>query len=195
MRMFVKAALVIISSSWAAVCQAQGQTGWQLERDVDKPSYVFTSPKKTDLDIDTLVLTCNEVAGVTILQMELYPVGPLPLIPPGAATNELRRSPHLQLAIDGRVHPVSMYFADDHILVADTEVGRVPAISRALVEAMVRGEVLTLRFQLLVNHYGGGAGYDGEATVELHSTGGAAALAAMRECAFDHGVRISRTSD
>lgn len=161
---------------------AQDRTGWRLERAAKGPTYAFTHPATTNIDIDTVVLTCSEVEQSTVLQLELYPSGSLPLIPSGASAKDLRESPHLQLLVDGRSYPVSMHFADDHILVADAAIGEMPVVSRALVDAMANGHTMNLRFQLVATHSAGESTYDGEATIELQAGRGGAVLGAVRDC-------------
>lgn len=170
---------------------AQDQAGWQLEKGVERPSYAFTSPSAANVDIDALVLTCNEVNTSRILQLELYPAGPLPLMPRGADIDDLREAPHLQLSVDGRVYPVTMYFADDHILIADATVGRIPMVSSALVDGIANGHQLKLRFQLLAKHTGNESPYDGEATIDLQAGRGGAAIGTVRECVSASGDRVS----
>ena len=103
---------------------AQDRKGWQLESGVDRPTYAIISPTAADIDVVTIVLACNEAGSLQALQLVLYPSGSLPLIPAGATASDLRVDPRLQLSVDDRVYPVSMFFADDHIVVADTMVGR-----------------------------------------------------------------------
>jgi hypothetical protein len=187
-------ALCLLLAGALAGADAQDRKGWQLEAGVRHPSYAFTTPSTTDIDIDTLVLTCNEVGNSMILQLEIYPVAGLPLIPRGAAASDLRETPHLQLSVDGRVFPVSMLFADDHLLVADAAIGRIPVISRPLVDAMAGGHVLKLRFQLLATHAASVASYDAEATVDLQAGKGGGALGIVRDCLPANGERVSMAS-
>ena len=166
--------------------------GWQLEFGLDRSPFAFISPTTANVDVETIVLTCNETGRSQALQLELYPAGPLPLIPSGSTAEDLRADPHLQLSIDNRIYPVSMFFAGDRIVVADTAVGRTPGVSEALFAALRKGNELRLRFQLLPEHPGTrGHSYDGELIVELQAGRGGAALDAFRNCHPDTVEQIS----
>ena len=46
--------------------------GWELERDVENPSYAVTQPASTDLNIDSVVLSCEQGPSRRGLQLRLY---------------------------------------------------------------------------------------------------------------------------
>lgn len=186
--------VVAIYIIFAVASDAQDRKGWQLESGVDRPTYATISPTAADIDIVTIMLTCNDVGSLQALQLELYPSGTLPLIPAGATASDLRDDPHLQLLVDDRVYPVSMFFADDHIVVSDTMIGRAPAVSRNLMGALANGRVMKLRFQLLHEHSDGRTRpYDAEADVDLQAGGGGAVLGEFQGCHPDAGDRLSIT--
>ena len=58
--------------------------GWELERDVETPSYAVTEPSSTNLNIDSVVLSCEQGASRRGLQLRLYLSGEGPLAPLGA---------------------------------------------------------------------------------------------------------------
>ena len=77
--------------------------GWELERDVETPSYAVTEPASTNLNIDSVVLSCEQGPSRRGLQLRLYLSGVGPLAPLGA-DKDLRDDPTVDLIIDGLSH-------------------------------------------------------------------------------------------
>jgi hypothetical protein len=54
---------------------------WKLERHVEPPSYAVTEPENSNLDIDSVVLACEEAADARGLQLQIYLSTEGPLLP------------------------------------------------------------------------------------------------------------------
>ena len=71
----LRAALV---SAFLATTTAHAQLGnaaaerWRIEQGVDLPGYAVVEPTATSLNIDTVVLACEQAAKSTVLQLQLY---------------------------------------------------------------------------------------------------------------------------
>lgn len=161
-----------------------GATGalaaWKTEPGVATPSYAVTQPDTSSLNVDSLVLMCEPSGEPTpVLQLQLYLTDDGPLLPKGAAAEALKAEPRAELAIDGKVFPVGLYFADDHVVVADDAQDPVPRLSASLLDALQNGHRLVLRADLLSEPAGQPPAFDG--TLEATLTG--TAIAAVRRCA------------
>ena len=154
------------------------------------PSYAAVEPTTTNLNIDAVVLACEQAENSRVLQLQLYLLDDGRLRPSGAPSAELRDDPRAVISIDRREFPVAMLFAGAHVLLADRLEGAFPRLSDRLVEAMQVGRQMVLRFDLLVPQSGRRAPFDGEATVDLHAAGGREAVAAMRRCAGRTGEAL-----
>ena len=155
--------------------------GWELEKDVDTPTYAVAEPSSTDLNIDTVVLSCEQGLQRRGLQLRIYLLGSGPLAPPSAG--KLKDDPRFEVAIDGEKHGARLLFTDSFIIVADSADGDVPLLSDRLVGALQRGRRLELRFDLLQEQAGQAPAFDGVAVVELQAGRGGAAVAMVRRCA------------
>src|SRR5882724_8105576 len=60
--------------------------GWDLEKDVDTPSYAVAEPTSTDLNIDSVVLSCEQGPNRRGLQLRIYLLSNGPLAPRGGGT-------------------------------------------------------------------------------------------------------------
>ena len=174
--------LVLLSAGLAGpAAQAGGSEPWIVERDTAVPSYAAIAPSRTNLNIDTVVLACEQGADGRVLQLQLY------LTDEGVLRRTDMPSPapdgneRAEVDIDGRLLPVDLLFAEDHVVLADTQAGLFPALSASFLEALQRGTTLTLRVDLAGSP--AESGFDGEAVVDLRAPGGPAAIAAMRRCA------------
>ena len=58
---------------------------WKLERDVEPPSYAVIEPERSNLNIDSVVLTCAAAGNATVLQLQIYLSTEGPFLPEGAA--------------------------------------------------------------------------------------------------------------
>jgi hypothetical protein len=160
---------------------ASAGSGWELEKDVDAPSYALAEPTSTDLNIDTVVLSCEQGADRRGLQLRLFLTDAGPLAPRGKVT--LKDDPALEIAVDGVSHPAELFFADDSVLFADWAEGPVPMLSDQLIDALQTGQKLELRFDLVQKPRGQTPAFDATAVVDLQSGPGGAAVAAVRRCA------------
>jgi hypothetical protein len=157
--------------------------GWELEHGVDPPSYAVIDPQSTDLNIDSVVLVCEEAGESRVLQLQLYLSTEGPLLPKGAASQRLKDDPRAEIAIDGRIFPVAILFADDYVVLADETVQMFPRLSERLLDAMEEGRTMILRFDLVAEHAGRPAAFDGEAVVALQAGSGGGSVSAVRRCA------------
>lgn len=156
--------------------------GWTAERDVDAPSYAYAEPRRSDLNIDAVVLACEPAEDGRVLQLQLYLVNDGPLIPANATANRLKTHPRAEISIDGKVFPVELLFAGDHVVLADETDRMYPRVSERLLDALEEGLVMSLRFDLLAESDRQPAALDGEAVVELRDAGSGSAVAAVRRC-------------
>ena len=183
----VVGALIVGLATTVAARAAAGGTkgGWDLEKDVDQPTYAFAEPSSSDLNIDTVVLSCEQGAERNGLQLRLYLTGTGPLMPAaaGQSAGTSKAEPRFEIAIDGVRHEARLLFADSFIVVADTEDGATPLLSDRLIRALQRGRKLELSFDLVQEQAGQAAAFDGRATVELQAGRGGAAVTALRRCA------------
>ena len=156
--------------------------GWELERDVETPSYAVTEFASTNLNIDSVVLSCEQGPSRRGLQLRLYLLGDGPLAPLGAG-KDLKDDPTVDLIIDGLSHSAQLLFADNFVVVADSADGAMPLLSDALLDVLQAGQWMELRFQLLKMAHGAALAFDGIAMVALQAGPGGAAVAAVRRCA------------
>jgi hypothetical protein len=156
--------------------------GWELERDAGTPSYAVTEPASTNLNIDSVVLSCEQGPSRRGLQLRLYLSGDGLLAPLGAG-RDLKDDPTVDLIIDGLSHSAQLLFADEFVVVADSADGAMPLLSDALLDVLQVGQRMELRFQLFKMAHVEGRAFDGIAVVALQAGAGGAAVAAVRRCA------------
>lgn len=176
----------------AGVGAAPAFAAWKLERDVEPPSYAVIEPESSNLNIDSMVLKCAAAGNATVLQLQIYLSTEGPLSPKGAAPQQLKDDPLAEIAIDGRVFPVGICFADDYAVLADETEQRFPALSASLLDAMATGSVMVLRFDLLAERAGQPAAFDGEAVIALQANNSGAAVSAVRRGATPVSVASAR---
>ena len=141
--------------------------GWEVERDVEPPSYAVIEPENSNLNIDSVVLACEEAGNAKVLQLQIYLSTEGPLLPKGATPQQLRGDPRAEIAIDGRVFPVDLLFADTYVVLADEIDQRFPRLSERLLDEMTTGRIMVLRFDLLAERAGQPAAFGGEAVIAL----------------------------
>jgi hypothetical protein len=171
--------------------QALAGSGWELEKGVEAPSYALAEPTSTDLNIDTVVLSCEQGADRRGLQLRLFLTDAGPLAPRRKVT--LKDDPAVEIAVDGVSHRAELFFADDSVLVADSADGPVPMLSEGLIDALQAGQKLELRFDLAQELRGQAAGFDGTAVVDLQAGRGGAAVAAVRRCADGTAPQVAES--
>ncbi len=176
--------IICLGSPSVAGTADKGSTtiGWELERDVELPSYAVTEPASTNLNIDSVVLSCEQGPSRRGLQLRLYLSGTGPLAPLGA-DKVLRDDPTVDLVIDGLSHSAQLLFADDFVVVADVADGAMPLLSEALLHDLQLGQRMELQFQLVKATHGQRSAFDGFAVVDLQAGPGGAAVAVVRRCA------------
>jgi hypothetical protein len=169
-----------------------GAAGWALEANVSSPSYAVVEPASTDLNIDTVVLSCEQGPDRRGLQLRLYLSGTGPLAPKAAGA-ALKDDPRVELSIDGVSQTADLLFADDFVVVADTADGTMPLLSEALVEKLQAGRKLELRFGLVQKADGDAPSFDGSTVVDLQAGTGGRAVAAVRRCADQPTQHLAET--
>jgi hypothetical protein len=181
-----------------ALAETPHLDGWTVEPGVDVPSYAVTEPTSSNLNIDTIVLICEQGSSSRIVQLQLYLSDAGPLAPKGVAASALKPYPRAEVVIDRRVFAVHLYFADDYALLADSERGRLPVLSGSLLDAMASGGTMTLRFDLVAETKGHPPAFDGEAVINLQAGRGGQAVNAVRQCATlsdDGAVGVAHAGD
>jgi hypothetical protein len=173
---------------------AAGGPGWAIEQGTDQPSYAAVEPLVTNLNIDTVVLACEEASGKRILQLQLYLTDDGPMRPKYPTLQPFKRDPRAAVSIDRLTFPAAVLFADDYAVLADAQEGAFPLLSDALLEAMQTGSRMTLHLDLLEERPGQPAAFDGEAVIDLEAPGGRQAVAAMRRCASPAAELLAATS-
>ena len=166
--------------------------GWELEQGVDLPSYAVIEPQSTDLNIDSVVLACEQAIDRRVLQLQIYLSTEGPLLPKGVLPQQLKDDPRAEIAIDGRIFPVGILFADDYAVLADETAQMFPQLSERLLDALEKGRIMILRFDLVAERAGQPAAYDGEAVVPLQAGSGGKAVSAVRRCATTARVVSAR---
>ena len=160
--------------------------GWILEQGVDPPSYALIEPRSRNLNLDVVVLACEQAGDTRVLQFQLYLTNDGPLMPDGVVAERVKRDPRAEIVIDDHVFPVGLLFAEDHVVLSDETEAMFPRVSEDLLDAIEQGTAMRLRFDLVAEPPGRPAAFDGEAVVDLQDgpagTRGKA-VAAVRRCA------------
>jgi hypothetical protein len=187
---FMVRLIAVFLALWGPVFTVAGRSainghataaGWQVERDVEKPSYAIIEPESTNLNIDSLVLSCEQGPLRRGLQLRLYPAGHGTLYPQD--TGDSTADPTVELAIDGASYLVQVLFADTFVVVADTSDGVTPLLSRTLLDALQVGHRMELRLHFVETARGQAPTLGGTAAFNLQAGLGGAAVAAVRRCA------------
>lgn len=185
-------ALTVLASLLLAVpsvgTSAGRLDGWQLEPGVTVPSYAVIDPVSTNLNVDSVVLVCEQAAHRRILQLQMYLSTDGPLSPDGIAPRQLKNNPRAEAVIDGRLFPVQLLFSDAYVLLADDEEEMSPLLSERLLDAMQTGRKMVLRFDLVAEPAGQPARFDGEVIIDLTAGVGGSAVSAVRRCADDRAI-------
>jgi hypothetical protein len=155
---------------------------WTAERDVAAPSYAYIEPRTSDFNIDTVVLACEQADEGRVVQLQLYLSNHGPLVPTNATTDRLKTNPRAELAIDGRVFPIDLLFAGDHVVLADETKGMFPRVSDRLLDSLQDGRLMKLRLDLVAQPGRDPAAFDGEAVIELRGADSESVIAAVRRC-------------
>ena len=169
------------------------QPGWDLEKDVDAPTYAVAEPASTDVNIDSIVLSCERGPAHTGLQLRLYLAGTGPLAPHGAGVRAgiLKDQPTFEFAVDGVRHAAQLVFAGEFVIVADAADGSLPLLSERLIAALQNGRRMEMRFDLVQEAAGEAPAFDGAAVLDLQAGRGGAAVAAVRRCGGKQDQQIA----
>lgn len=175
--------ILVLACLGASAGQAESlkSTAWRLEQGAVTPSYAAIEPARTNLNIDMVVLACEQAHQGHVLQLQLYLSDDGPLRPIGVSPTDLKDDPSARISIDAAEFPVALLFAGDHVLLADATDGRFPRLSNQLLDALQKGQSMILRFHLAAKQAGHPS--DSEAMVDLRAEGADQAIAAMRLCA------------
>ncbi len=178
-RLFLAPIGILVAGAAAA---ATPDDGWRLFRQSETPRiYAITRQMRTNLNVHSLVLACEEVEERKILQLQIYPANPEPILPRGASPDDMKGQPRAEMTIDGRTFPVMVAFGGDYAVLADREEESLPYLSAALAAALESGQVLMLRFDLVREAEGQPPALDGELEVDLTAGEGRSALAAVHQ--------------
>ena len=167
--------------------------GWRVEQGTSQPSYAVADATRTNLNVETVVLACEAGRDSRLLQLQLYMSDEGALQPVYRHDAALKDDPRAVVAIDGHDFPVSLLFADDHVVLADAQDGPWPMLSARLVEALQAGKTMTVKVDLLAEMAGAPA-MDGELTVDLRAAGGRDAIATVLNCASSGGPSVAEAS-
>jgi len=184
-------ALSALAGQAAVGAAYAANTGWDVEKDVETPSYAVIEPSSSDINVDAIVLSCEQGLGGTGLQLRLYLAGTGPLAPKGVGV--LKDHPSLEFAIDGARHPAHLAFADDYVVVSDRTDGVTPLLSEPLIAALQHGQRMEMRFDLVQEAPGKAPAFDSTVVVELQAGRGGAAVAAVRRCAGQPGQQVAES--
>ncbi len=157
--------------------------GWEFEQGVNPPSYAVVDPQSTDLNIDSVVLACEEAGDRRFLQLQIYLSTEGPLLPKGVLAQRLKDDPRAAIAIDGRTFPAEILFAGDYAVLADEMAQMFPQLSERLLDAMETGKTMVLHFDLVAEPADQPAAFDSVAVIRLQAAGGGKAVSAVRRCA------------
>ena len=169
-----------------------GAAGWGLEPNVRDPSYAVAEPSSTNLNIDAVVLSCEQGPARRGLQLRLYlsDTGPLA---PKVATMALKDDPRVELVVDGVSRPAELLFADNFVVVADSADGTMPLLSDAFLDKLQSGRRLELKFDLVQEPRDQAPSFDASAVVDLQAGVGSRAVAAVRHCADGSTQHLAET--
>jgi hypothetical protein len=169
-----------------------GAAGWSLEANVRDPSYAMAEPTSTNLNIDVVVLSCEQGPDRRGLQLRLYlsDAGPLA---PKVATTALKDDPRVELVVDGVSRPAELLFADNFVVVADSADGTMPLLSDAFLDKLQSGRRLELKFDLVQEPRDQAPSFDASAVVDLQAGVGSRAVAAVRHCADGSTQHLAET--
>ena len=163
-----------------------GNGGWTAEQGVDSPSYAMIEPRSRDLNLDVVVLACEQAEARRVLQLQLYLSNDDALMPDGADVARAKANPRAAIVIDDHVFPVGLLFAEDHVVLSDETQEMFPRLSTRLLDAMEQGTTMRLRFDLVAEAADEPAAFDGEAVVDLQAGPAGThnnTVAAVRRCA------------
>lgn len=178
------AMLITLSSLSASQASAGGTSympgaGWQLERDVDSPTYAYIEPTTSDLNIDVMVLSCEQTGRQVGLQFRLYPSAPGPLRSSRSTPVEL--DPDIVIEIDGRRQAAQLLFGDDFVVITDAA-GALPVLSASFVDSLRTGRHFVMELRPVKALPSSTPLPALRITADLQAGIGGAAVATLRRC-------------
>lgn len=184
-------AMMDLGATGALAADGNASSGsWRLEQGTAAPSHAVADATRTNINAETVVLACEAGEDKRFLQLQLYMSDEGALQPVYRHTAAPKDDPRAIVSIDGQDFPVELLFADDHVVLADAQEGRMPMLSQKLADAMQAGRTMTVKVDLLAEPAGAPA-MDGEAVVNLRGPGGREAIAAVRRCAGSAGANVA----
>jgi hypothetical protein len=157
-------------------------SGWELQDTAAQPAFATAIPSRTNLNIESVVLACEQADDGNVLQLQLYPTGDdvsLRAIGPPVWSYGRRA----EIRIDDKLFLADVLFADDHVVIADATRGRFPMLSSARLDAKASGRTMSLRLGVDIETVAKRGSAEGYATVDLQAGQGSRAVAALRRCA------------
>lgn len=155
---------------------------WRLQQDGESPSYIVFGPTNSNLNIGGVVLACEGAGDSRVLQLQIYLSADGPLLPKRATPRQLKGDPRAEIEVDGWAFPVGLLFASTYAVLADEADEMFPRLSEPLIDAMARGKIMILRFDLLAEPVGQPAAFDSEAVIALQPADGGPSVSAVRRC-------------
>lgn len=157
------------------------QTAWTIEP-TPAPRYAAIEPASTNLDIDTVLLVCEQGSDGPFLQLQLYQTEEGFLSPTYDHSAPTKEVPRADITIDGQHFAATLQLGENYAVLGDDRDGDSPKLSDRLVRTLESGKTMKLRIDLLAETSGPPA-FDTEAVIDLQRPGKAQAIAAMRRCA------------
>lgn len=174
--------LALLSLAAVTLAAAPVPPGWKLVRQDESPRvFAISAPEKTNLNIHSVVLACEDIDDRRSLQLQIYPTNAAPILPLGVARKEMKEEPRAEIVIDGRTFPIQLGFGGDYAVLLDREEDGLPVLSAPLVEALENGRTMLLRVDLVRERGGNPPAFDGELEVDLTAGEGHEALVAVRQ--------------
>src|SRR5262245_50469428 len=82
-----------------ALAASGKRSGWMLEPGTSNPSYAMIEPTSTNLNIDTVLLACEEGPQGRIVQLQLYLTDEGLLAPSYAPSGPIKDDPRAEITI------------------------------------------------------------------------------------------------
>ena len=92
--------------AWAVGTGASA--GWTIEQGTDDPSYAVVEPATTSVNIDKVIVACEQTWTGRALQLQLYLVEDGLLQPNYPHAQPLRDNPRAVIQVDKKIFPVSL---------------------------------------------------------------------------------------
>ena len=179
----MKRLLAVVLGLVPAAGEAAG-SGWTLTRQAETPTlYALAENPSTNLNVRAVVLACETMGTRKVLQLQLYPARPEPILPRGATRDALKDQPRAEIEIDGVARPIEFDAAGDFAVLHDSAAPGLAALSPALAAAIENAHTVVVHFDLVQEAPGQPPAFDGRLALDPTAGEGRAALATVRrEC-------------